>query len=58
VGSVAVNPDRAQGIRKKIFEWRSGFWGEKAFGWHYDLMLVSMNLGSLFANVGNWVLWK
>jgi hypothetical protein len=31
-------------IQKKIFVWRSGFWGEKTYGWHYDLMLVSMNL--------------
>jgi putative oxidoreductase len=45
-------------IQKKIFVWRSGFWGEKAFGWHYDLMLVSMNLVILFTNGGNWVLWK
>jgi putative oxidoreductase len=24
-------------IQRKIFVWRSGFWGEKVFGWHYDL---------------------
>src|SRR5882762_9771216 len=23
-------------IQKKIFVWRTGFWGEKASGWHYD----------------------
>jgi putative oxidoreductase len=45
-------------IQKKIFVWRSGFWGEKTYGWHYDLMLVSMNLVILFTNGGNWVLWK
>jgi putative oxidoreductase len=27
-------------IQKKIFSWHTGFWGEKASGWHYDLMLV------------------
>lgn len=31
-------------ISKKIFEWKTGFWGEKASGWHYDLMFVAMNL--------------
>lgn len=31
-------------IWKKIFEWKTGFWGEKASGWHYDLMFVVMNL--------------
>ena len=45
-------------IQKKIFVWRSGFWGEKTYGWHYDLMLVSMNLVILFSRGGNWVLWK
>jgi len=45
-------------IQKKIFVWRSGFWGEKTYGWHYDLMLVSMNLVILSTYGGNWVLWK
>ncbi len=31
-------------IQKKAFVWKTGFWGEKASGWHYDLMLVAMNL--------------
>ena len=31
-------------IQKKVFVWKTGFWGEKASGWHYDLMLVAMNL--------------
>jgi putative oxidoreductase len=45
-------------IQKKIFVWRSGFWGEKTYGWHYDLMLVSMTLVILFTKGGNWVLLK
>jgi putative oxidoreductase len=31
-------------IQKKIFVWKSGFWGERGYGWHYDLMLLLMNL--------------
>jgi hypothetical protein len=23
--------------------WKTGFWGKKAGGWHYDLMLLAMN---------------
>jgi putative oxidoreductase len=45
-------------IQKKIFTWHTGFWGEKASGWHYDLMLVVMNLVILFTNGGHWVLMK
>src|SRR5881396_3210571 len=31
-------------IQKKIFVWKIGFWGGRAYGWHYDLMLLVMNL--------------
>jgi putative oxidoreductase len=37
-------------IQKKIFVWHTGFWGEKTYGWHYDLMLVVMSLVILFTN--------
>jgi putative oxidoreductase len=29
-------------IYEKIFVWHTGFWGEKTYGWHYDLMLLVM----------------
>lgn len=45
-------------IGKKIFVWKTGFWGEKTYGWHYDLMLVVMNLVILFFAGGKWVLMK
>ncbi|HMJ26032.1 MAG TPA: DoxX family membrane protein [Pyrinomonadaceae bacterium] len=45
-------------IQKKIFVWHTGFWGEKASGWHYDLMLVLMNLVIACTNGGKYVLWK
>ncbi len=32
-------------IQKKIFVWKTGFWGKHGTdGWHYELMLVAMNL--------------
>jgi putative oxidoreductase len=45
-------------IQKKIFVWHTGFWGEKASGWHYDLMLVLMNLVIACTGGGKYVLWK
>src|SRR5216110_3241241 len=30
-------------IQRKIFVWHTGFWGEKASGWHYDLIFVVMS---------------
>ena len=45
-------------IYMKIFAWHTGFWGEKASGWHYDLMFISMSLVILFTDGGRWVLMK
>ena len=42
-------------IQKKAFKWKLGFWGEKASGWHYDLMLLSMNLVIVATAGGRWV---
>ncbi len=45
-------------IQRKIFVWHTGFWGENASGWHYDLMLVLMNIVIACTDGGKYVLWK
>ncbi len=45
-------------IQKKIFVWHTGFWGDKTYGWHYDLMFVLMNLLIAFTDGGHYVLLK
>jgi putative oxidoreductase len=46
-------------IQKKIFVWKIGFWGKHgADGWHYDLMLVVMNLVIIVTNGGKYTLWR
>jgi putative oxidoreductase len=45
-------------IQKKIFVWHIGFWGEKTYGWHYDLTFVVMNLVIIFTGGGRWVLLR
>jgi putative oxidoreductase len=45
-------------IQKKVFAWHTGFWGEKTYGWHYDLMLVLINLLIAFTDGGRYVLLK
>ena len=45
-------------IQRKIFTWHTGFWGEKNSGWHYDLVLVLMNLVIAFTNGGAYVLMR
>jgi len=45
-------------IQKKIFIWHTGFWGEKASGWHYDLAFLIMCLVVLFTDGGRYVLMR
>jgi putative oxidoreductase len=45
-------------IQKKMFVWHTGFWGEKASGWHYDLLFVIMNLVIACTNGGRYVLMR
>lgn len=45
-------------IQKKVFVWHTGFWGEKASGWHYDLLFVVMNLVIACTSGGTYVLTK
>ena len=45
-------------IQKKIFTWKTGFWGKGSLGWYYDLTLVSMLLVILFTDGGRFVLTR
>ncbi|HKV94820.1 MAG TPA: DoxX family protein [Candidatus Angelobacter sp.] len=46
-------------IQKKMFLWKTGFWGKHGTdGWHYDLMLVVMNLVIVVTGGGRYALWK
>ena len=43
-------------IQKKMFVWHTGFWGEKTYGWHYDLLFFVANLVILTTAGGRFVL--
>lgn len=43
-------------IQKKMFVWKTGFWGQGSQGWHYDLMFVVMNTVILCVGPGALVL--
>jgi putative oxidoreductase len=45
-------------IQKKMFVWHTGFWGKhSANGWHYDLILVVMNVVIILTDGGRFVLF-
>ena len=43
-------------IYKKIAEWKTGFWGEKSMGWHYEVLLIAMLLVILTTGGGKYSL--
>jgi putative oxidoreductase len=43
-------------VQKKIFVWKTGFWGRDGLGWSYELMLISMLLVILFTDGGRFVI--
>ena len=43
-------------IYKKIFSWHIGFWGDKTYGWHYELMLILMLVVIACTDGGHYVL--
>jgi putative oxidoreductase len=46
----------AGAIWKKIFVWKVGFYADKGYGWHYDLILLSASLVIFLADGGKLVL--
>lgn len=44
-------------LQKKIFVWKTGFWGKDGLGWNYELILVSMLLVILCTNGGSFVIF-
>lgn len=40
LGALLILLVMAGAIYKKIFEWNTGFYADKGFGWHYDLLLL------------------
>jgi putative oxidoreductase len=44
VAALGLMAIMAGSIQKKLFLWHTGFWGEKTYGWHYDLTYLIANL--------------
>jgi putative oxidoreductase len=44
-------------IQRKIFVWKTGFWGKDGLGWNYECIFISMLLVILCTNGGRFVLY-
>jgi putative oxidoreductase len=45
-------------VYKKMFVWKTGFWGTVSQGWHYDLIYIAANFVIIATAGGKYVLWK
>jgi putative oxidoreductase len=45
-------------MHRKIFVWKTGFWGKSSQGWHYDLIFFAINLLILGTAGGSWTLTR
>jgi putative oxidoreductase len=45
-------------VSKKIFVWKTGFWGKNGPGWYYELVIMSMLLVVLSTDGGRYVLLR
>jgi putative oxidoreductase len=43
-------------IQRKIFVWKTGFWGKHSDGWHYELLFIVMCLVIATTGGGRYVL--
>jgi putative oxidoreductase len=43
-------------LQKKIFVWKTGFWGKDGLGWNYELILISMLAVVLCTDGGRFVI--
>jgi putative oxidoreductase len=57
VAALALIAVMAGAIHKKLFVWHTGFWGNRTYGWHYDLTFLVANLVILTTGGGRLVLY-
>jgi len=43
-------------LQKKIFVWKTGFWGKDGLGWNYELIMISMLLVIICTDGGKFTL--
>ncbi len=43
-------------IYMKVAKWKAGFWGEGSMGWHYEALLIAMNLVIVTMGAGRYSL--
>ena len=54
--AIGLIPVMLGAVYKKAVTWKTGFWGDKSVGWHYELLFIAMLLASLTMGPGRYSL--
>ena len=57
IGAAALAAVMLGAVQKKLFVWRTGFWGQSSQGWYYDLLYLVCNLVIVTTGGGSLRLW-
>lgn len=56
IGALIIFITMLGAIQKKIFVWKTGFYEDKGYGWHYDLLFLIAALVIIATNGGAYIL--
>jgi putative oxidoreductase len=56
IGAAIIVVTMLGAIQKKLFVWHTGFYADKGYGWHYDLIFVIAALVIIATNGGAYIL--
>lgn len=56
IGAAIIVATMLGAIQKKLFVWHTGFYADKGYGWHYDLIFVIAALAIIATNGGAYIL--
>ena len=56
IGALIIFITMLGAIQKKIFVWKTGFYEDKGYGWHYDLIFLIAALVIIATNGGQYII--
>lgn len=57
VGAILLMGVMLGAIQKKMFVWKTGFWGDESNGWFYDALYLVCNLVIVATGGGAWTVY-
>jgi len=56
IGAAIIIVTMLGAIYKKLFEWKTGFYADEGYGWHYDVVFLIAALVIIATNGGKYII--